>query len=466
MQACLLASLLIASVAAQAPTTNAKGCVNSYDASVDYFPEKINNSIPSVNLSYQYKNNYKIITDKLSGSTYVLYQCGTPKPDVAANRTIAVPVQTVSVADTTVVTYLELLGQRASIKYTSGGTVNYITSPCIQAQLAKDNTTIVDVPSKDNDQALAFLNSTGVTFTFGSYDVSASANNSVQFPATTDPGVLGRAEWLGFVASFFNQEAQANSLSNQIADNIKCLSSAANASAQADVTKRPVVAAVAYNAPYQGSKPSWVISAPKIYNDYITLAGGQPLVPKGVNGTAYAGGLQYSFATAADLLAALAPVDILFDDSFGDTNATDTYAAIGVSTTQQGTFKFISNKQIYSFNRLQASSGSTEWYESAVIEENVVLADLVAVINPALMTGYQTTFVRSVFGSAPVIETAADCPAKNYADALALPIVKCPAPIAPASATAAASKTGAAGVTAPAVAIVAAAFALFAIWMS
>ncbi|KAJ3032125.1 UNVERIFIED_CONTAM: ATP-binding cassette sub- D member 4 [Siphonaria sp. JEL0065] len=147
-----------------------------------------------------YSTNYKTIVNKFSNETIVLYQCGTPKPTVAgATVTIAYPIQS-----TTVVTFLELLGQRKAIKYTTEGNSGYITSPCVQALVASG--VIVETDSKNITKGIAQVDSTGAYF---NYMDSAAIHytNSVSFPASADPGVKGRAEWLGFVASFFNQEA-------------------------------------------------------------------------------------------------------------------------------------------------------------------------------------------------------------------------------------------------------------------
>ena len=116
-----------------------------------------------------------------------MYQCGTPKPTVAnATLTLPVPVTNVSIGDTTIVTYLELLGLRSAIKYSTGGAA-YISSPCIQAQL-NTSAGIVDVDETNEVKGLGQLNSTGVTFSF--MDTFASkANNYASFSASSDSGV-------------------------------------------------------------------------------------------------------------------------------------------------------------------------------------------------------------------------------------------------------------------------------------
>jgi hypothetical protein len=139
-------------------------------------------------LSYTYNKSYKIVKNSLSNETIVLYQCGAPRPTVPeATHFFTVPVTKVAISDTTPVTYLELLGVRSSIKMTTGG-VAYITSPCIQAQTNTSNA-VVDVDTKVEATGLAQLASVDVVFAyFDSF--SAKSNNTVSFPASSDPGAV------------------------------------------------------------------------------------------------------------------------------------------------------------------------------------------------------------------------------------------------------------------------------------
>lgn len=97
----------LASVAVVAQTTPtpapvtasaAVGCVSDYDASagVDYFEDKAElEYAESFTVSYQ--KTYKLLN--ITGTVYVLYQCGTPQPvldDVEVQEYISVPVTIVA----------------------------------------------------------------------------------------------------------------------------------------------------------------------------------------------------------------------------------------------------------------------------------------------------------------------------------------------------------------------------------
>ncbi|MBL8119818.1 MAG: ABC transporter substrate-binding protein, partial [Anaerolineae bacterium] len=107
MKSCLTVVLLFAIMlmalplhAAQSPA-NPNECVSSYDATVDYFPDKVTVEA-AAGFTVEYFNNYKRVTVTLPWQgaeaplEYLLIQCGTPAPDDAGEATIIeVPVQTV-----------------------------------------------------------------------------------------------------------------------------------------------------------------------------------------------------------------------------------------------------------------------------------------------------------------------------------------------------------------------------------
>ncbi|KAJ1566107.1 hypothetical protein HK405_010945 [Cladochytrium tenue] len=410
---CTLALLASGADAATAPTTNLQSCLTStYDSTIDYFPEKLNQTSDSSDLTYTYSNSYKTIYNAIANETIVLYQCGTPKPNVTATRIISVPIANVSISDTTMVTYFELLGLRSSIKYSTGG-VSYITSPCVQSA-ANTSSGILDVDSYNTTHALEQINSVSVSF--GYYDtLTSEANNSVSFDASADPGVLHREKWLGFVATFFNLEATANSVGNTLLTNYQCL----NSSARSLNTASPKVAFVAYSAPsqYNNNTASWSISASQYKKDYVSDAGGQFFIPGNVSTTV-------SYTSSSALLAAVSDVDILIDETYGGSDAATFYTNFGTSSS--ATYKFVQNKQIWMTDKTENANAGDDYYEAGIVEENVVLADFISVVQPKLLTAaaYNTTFLRNIFtSSSPTILSAA---CSNYSAPLALTVVSCP----------------------------------------
>ncbi|ORY45638.1 hypothetical protein BCR33DRAFT_765438 [Rhizoclosmatium globosum] len=426
-----------ATVQSQAPTTNIlTGCVTTYDATIDYFPQKLDtcnnlfsgisclllyivwsltsSDIPAnfTNLAITYSKNYKTIVNSFSKETIVLYQCGTPKPTVAGATLItSVPITNLSISDTTIVTYLELLGQRSAIKYTTAGTLSYISSPCIQAMAAANPPTIAEADSKNAKNGIAQVASTNVYFQYmGPW--TANVTNEVTFPATADPGMKGRGEWLGFLGAFFNLEATANQISSTIFSNYATLSAAAKAAAPATKLN---VAWIYYQPFYSAQYPaSWQISYNQYIQDYTTAAGAAAFVPASTAGANVVGANSmatvYTYNSSSTFLSALSNADVVIDLSFNTLNSTSFMTNYGIQATS--TAKYIANKQVYTLNQqISPANGGNMWFESAVVLQNVVLADLISVLNPSVLgSSYTPTYIRSVFSSAKqTVLTASQC---------------------------------------------------------
>ena len=103
--------------------SNELACVSSYDASVDYFPDKVTPTASEM-WTIEYFNSYKVINMTVAGVVYstVAYQCGTPQPTVSyATAYVSVPVDTVAITSTSCIPMIELIGERESLHPVSNG---------------------------------------------------------------------------------------------------------------------------------------------------------------------------------------------------------------------------------------------------------------------------------------------------------------------------------------------------------
>ena len=88
----------------EAPTASAgiQGCVSDYDstAKVTYFRDEAEIKYAQT-FAVTYEPSYKVLN--ITGTVYILYQCGTPKPelsDVTVQEYISVPVTRVATGTT------------------------------------------------------------------------------------------------------------------------------------------------------------------------------------------------------------------------------------------------------------------------------------------------------------------------------------------------------------------------------
>ena len=219
-----------------AAESNTFQCVdaNEVDYSKDYFPDKIEPTYSQL-WEMTYHNTYKIFKNKVTDTSYVLYQCGTELPDGVAEQhtdTFAVPLQDgIALSATTQVPQLEQLGLRRQITGYLGNPV-YISSPCVNSLASGDDAKITAV----YDDQQGFPNTAGtpkLDFIANNPDVmilkgSDTGNNTVNWNAYVENGNKATYEWHKVMGAFFNLEKLANEQFQEIGDRYDCVSDNAN----------------------------------------------------------------------------------------------------------------------------------------------------------------------------------------------------------------------------------------------
>ena len=203
----------------------------------------------------------------------MLHQCGAGDAPAAASLpadavgapVFTVPVQSWSTGDTTALGFMELLGllNKAAVIDPS-----YASSSCL-LKLSAPECGVVDAVANScwsNCKHTAFPvavrnSSSALHLAGGSY-----SSRDVDFAATSDPSALGRAEWIKYVAAFFNLEPQANRVFAEIKAEVE-KSQALTAAAVAGGAVAPKVLHIDL---YSSNK----IATPSYKMDNIKAAGG------------------------------------------------------------------------------------------------------------------------------------------------------------------------------------------------
>ncbi|RUP49905.1 hypothetical protein BC936DRAFT_141028 [Jimgerdemannia flammicorona] len=403
----VLTALIVVPTSAQ---QNSQQCVTTYNAQTDYFPAKIHVDNATL-FAIQYFNNYKLVSNKMTNEIFALYQCGTPAPTNLPNGTkvFAVPVAKVATLQTSSNTYLEALGVGAKIVALS--VEQDVSSPCLQKGLA--NNSIIQISSSNATFMAQTLAQMDVVF--GSPSASTSNNTVlvflfVRFSGETlhcvnrdnDINVfrrnIQRAEWVEFYSTWFNLEDSGNKISASINDNYNCLRRAA-----ANINgNKPIVSWVSYSAPseYTNNTPSWDISTVNFKMQLTADAGAIFFAPNTTK-----------FSTSKDFLAAIQNVDVIIDETYLAPTLNDVLSNFGITNATASTYRFVANQAIFREDGIQTVAGGRDWYESAVIFDDAVLADVIAAVWPGYpTTGYQRSWLRNVAkGETPKISTAANC---------------------------------------------------------
>ncbi|KAJ2881837.1 hypothetical protein H4R27_003831 [Coemansia aciculifera] len=383
------------------PTTiyaNESGCVSNYDESMDYFPDKVESKYAS-GFDITYKGNAKYIRNNISGETYVLYQCGTPAPAGVTptpasslqvgnwTKLIAVPGTKIALDSAPASAVIELLGAQDSVaaayKYFT------VTSPCMQKQLdglpriqqnfgtpsnrrRRSNNNNVD--SRLVRRVSYDMSTLGLQWTFTTYGMNDPYSIAVNPEDAGD--MLGKAEWIKFVAAFYNKEAEANTIFAGIESRYNALKASSASS-----TAKKAIGLARYNKVANGTILGWSI-------DQVQPWLAQGLADAGLS--AYNGDTT-SFRSASDFYKAISGWDVLIDTSGeplphgGATIPMWSNLVSGYGFTSSGGRDFsnslpaVADSAIYRSDLISSYQNATDYNEHLQIQVDVLLGDFIKI---------------------------------------------------------------------------------------
>ncbi len=399
MKSYVVASLLIvlillaAPVMAQPVSNLTDGCAESYDPGVDYFPDKVEIT-HAEGLSIDYFGNYKVVTvhtpwfgaGESDAFTYVLTQCGTPGPIAATfpvgTQFVEVPAGSLIALSTTEMPRVASLGL---IDHLIGlDSFLWTNTPEVVARI--DAGELIEVGNGasinveqvlDAEPGLVITNGTG-TPEYDAHPVLLEAGIPVAVDGDyVEPTLLGNAEWIKFLAAFYNREAEANAVYDAVVADYEAAAELA-AGVPADQRKT-----ILYNS-YQSFTESWSIPGQQTWVgallhdaglDYVLMdeAPDQPA--------------QLSFESVYD--AGLdAPVWLV--NTFGVATLADLLA----QDARNADFAAAQSGEVYNNDARQNANGGNDFWETGVNNPHLILRDLIAIAYPDLLPDHELMFFR------------------------------------------------------------------------
>ena len=404
--------------------------------------------------SVHYEQYYKVVKTSCNNvqaswdcvpKTYVLRMCGSTAPTSFANGTafpsgtrhFSVPLQGVATALSPALSFIELLGKRDTLKQVSTGSGFY--SPCIQqleeagsirglneyglsqetawrAAIAADSTVdgvFTDSwdPDGDNYNYINCADNCGTGATDTDLDIVFDA-------ASDTGGPLGRAEWIKYIALFFNEEDRANAYHKREVEAWTKYSDLAAAEA-AGVSARTCAWV---NSGWSGRSASFTTYK----TDYCTAAG-LTAVTDAADLALATPTYTTTYADAAAFKAALATFDVIIDESYlsGGTSKADVLSNLGVAESDLKTGAILLRVDRHKSDTVVhadsvAARSSEDWFESGVTRPALVLHDLLFHVWPDAFTEPAagcSRFFRNVLADETITEHGgAHCDTWSAAD--------------------------------------------------
>lgn len=295
---------------------------------------------------------------------YVLYPKGTKAPDGFENAVkIAVPLDRVICTGTSQIAFMDFIESTDKIVAISDG--KYVYNEKIRKRMQSGN-----LPELGNDQGLNYEKALSLNpelvfvFSFGRTQ-SHKKFESLGIPVVMisefmEDSPLGRAEWAVFMSYFFEKSDFAHKELRQIAKKYLEIKQIGK-----NIEQRPKVLVG------MAQEGSWFVPGGKSYTaQFIDDAGG--IYPWADN--TEKGGIPIDFesvlyeAQSADIW-----LNVVLTKNKKDLlNADSRYTA----------FKAFKNSEIYSYTARISENGGYDFYESAIVRPDLVLADMIKILYP------------------------------------------------------------------------------------
>ncbi|WP_321430964.1 ABC transporter substrate-binding protein [uncultured Methanolobus sp.] len=356
----------------------------NYNASKDYFPDKIDIEYAQ-GFSVEYHNNYKMVTVEEPDSdveySYILVQKGTPVPDHDSDATvIEIPVESVAALSTTHLPALEIIGKTDKLKAVSS--FAYINSVPVRQMIDDGTIEEVGTGSYMNTESMVridpdviFTLTTGVPYDDKHIDNLADLGlKPVIVDEYKEKSALGQAEWIKFMSLFFNAEDEASEYFDGVAEDYMEL-----AEKTKTVEDKPVVMS---GIAWQGS---WYIP------------GGNSLIAQYIEDA----GATYFWEENNNT----ATVTLDFEAVFDKGKDADYWISSGMWDNQEDLeaedplylqFKSVSNGTVYTSYYRVNENGGNDYYESGTVRPDVVLADFVKIFHPELVPDHELYYFKRI----------------------------------------------------------------------
>jgi iron complex transport system substrate-binding protein len=330
--------------------------------------------------------NYRIISIRNTHQNakelirYALIPKGNAVPELPKGTTIIrTPVERVVVMETVYIGYLEALNKLKTI--VGAGTVEFISNAAVQTRVDTGEIRSVQIGQGINIEQMLLLQPDLILTSISgdpTFDIPAKLSRS-GLPVVLTAGYmeahpLARAEWIKFIAAFFDAETEAEQLFNDIAQRYESLRNRIPSEQE-----KPTVFC---GAPYSGA---WHVAGGESYmGRAIRDAGGDYLWSDTPQQGAIPLDTERVFLKAARAEIWLNPS---YYRSTAELLAADPRFA-----------KFAAARRGFVFNNTKqvgANGGNAIW-EQGIVHPDQVLADLIKIMHPELMEDWDFVFYEQL----------------------------------------------------------------------
>ncbi|MBE9064126.1 ABC transporter substrate-binding protein [cf. Phormidesmis sp. LEGE 11477] len=359
-------------------------CAEAYDSTKDYFPDKVTTEY-ATGFSVDYHNHYKVVTvsDPWRGADrtfqYVLVQCGTPVPTGFVNAQIVeVPVKSVVALSTTQLPHLVILDRLETLVGVSQ--FETVNTPEVREKIERGEIQALSSGAALDVERL-LLADPDLVMTFGTGDADSDSHErliAAGLPVALvseyrEQTPLGRAEWLKFVALFFNQERRSQQYFSEMVTAYESMKKLT-----ADPSARPTVFS---GFSYEGT---WYMPGGNSYAAQLLADAGADYLWADIESN---GSRPMDFEAVFERSQA---ADFWVNMSQDWQRKEDAIAA----DPRYGKLAALQNNKAYNNNAKLNQTGGNDYWESGLANPDVILADLIKIFHPERLPDHDLVYYQ------------------------------------------------------------------------
>lgn len=328
---------------------------------------------------YPYYKKIVVYSPWVKGSVYAIYylvdKVDTQIPSDGIK--VQIPLKTIAATSVTQFEFLSLIGELESINAVCSPKIIYNKE--INERYATGK--IADLGDAFNinvEKTLQLKPNAVMMSGYNQNDPYAERVSRAGIPVIfnnewMEESLLARAEWIKFVAAFYNKERQADSIFSVVDDHYDEVMTKAK-----DIDYKP---RIMVGSNFRGT---WYMPSGRNFMGKLFADAGSNYYFK--NDTT-AGSLALNVET---VLKNFADTDVWLACNFNTINE------LLKSDSKHGFFKPVKTRQVYNFNKRLLTSTANDFWESAVARPDLLLSDVIAILHPELMPDYELVYAEKL----------------------------------------------------------------------
>ena len=310
---------------------------------------------------------------------YIVYPTGHPKPQITpdVDFVMPVPAKRVVALSSSHLGMIDLIGETDRLIGVTDG--ERIYNEQIYQKYAKGE--IKNVGSAMNtDLELILASDPDLVIRTAFNDISnkdvrmvEAGLNLIYNIEWMESSLLGRAEWIKFIAVFLGQEARADSIFNKIEQDYFRAKQLAK-----DVDNKPTLL---FSSNYKGT---WYMPGG---NSYMAKLAGDAGGDYFYKDEPSAGSQPLSFEVV---------LENLIDADIWITPRTGTMEQLLMMDDRYKLFKSFREKQVFNNDKRLNERGANDYWESGVARPDLLLKDIIAILHPELLPDYEISYYRNI----------------------------------------------------------------------